>query len=104
VADLADYLELTVSEARQQFRALVQRRPVSTGRQVTFLPVETLLPVNGGLRIHLAPPLAHAVQIDPLTRQYYGRPPLREAILLPTGAQEPARKYLDWHLQNVFNP
>jgi putative restriction endonuclease len=51
-----------------------------------------------------APPLAHAVQIDPLARQYYGRPPLREAILLPAGAQEPARKYLDWHLQNIFNP
>ena len=43
MADLADYLELTVSEARQQFRALLQRHPVSSGRQVTFLPVETLL-------------------------------------------------------------
>lgn len=62
-----------------------------------------LLAVNGGLRIHLAPPLAHAVQVDPLARQYYGRPPLREAILLPAGAQEPARKYLDWHRLNVFD-
>jgi hypothetical protein len=37
-----------------------------------------------------------------LARQYYGRPPLREALLLPPGAQAPAQKYLDWHLQNVF--
>jgi len=43
VADLADYLELTVSQACEQFRALPTRRPVQGGRQVTFLPVETLL-------------------------------------------------------------
>jgi putative restriction endonuclease len=54
-----------------------------------------MLTVNGGLRIHLARPLADAIQIDLLARQYYGRPPLREVILLPQGAQAPARKYLD---------
>jgi putative restriction endonuclease len=43
VAGLSDYLELTAGEARVQFRALLARRPVSAGRQVTFLPVETLL-------------------------------------------------------------
>ena len=61
-----------------------------------------MLTVNGGLRIHLARPLAQAVQADPLARQYYGRPPLREALLLPEGAQAPAAKYLDWHRQKVF--
>jgi putative restriction endonuclease len=61
-----------------------------------------LLTVNGGLRIHLARPLAEAVQSDPMTRQYYGRPPLRDVLLLPPGAQEPARKYLDWHKQRIF--
>jgi putative restriction endonuclease len=61
-----------------------------------------LLTVNGGLRIHLARRLADAVYTDPLTRQYYGRPPLREALLLPPGALHPARKYLDWHRHNVF--
>jgi putative restriction endonuclease len=61
-----------------------------------------MLTVNGGLRIHLAPSLADAVQTDPLARQYYGRPPLREVLLLPDGAQAPAVKYLDWHRQNVF--
>ena len=61
-----------------------------------------LLTVNGGLRIHLARSLADATRTDPLTRQYYGRPPLREALLLPAGAQAPARKYLDWHRQKIF--
>lgn len=63
-----------------------------------------MLTVNGGLRIHLTRPLADAIQTDPLARQYYGRPPLREVILLPEGAQAPARKYLDWHRQKVFIP
>jgi putative restriction endonuclease len=61
-----------------------------------------MLTVNGGLRIHLARPLAEAIQTDPLARQYYGTPPLREVILLPRGAQAPARKYLDWHRQKIF--
>ena len=61
-----------------------------------------MLTVNGGLRIHLARPLAQAVQNDQLARQYYGRPPMREVLLLPEGAQAPAVKYLDWHRQKVF--
>lgn len=61
-----------------------------------------LLAVNGGLRIHIAPSLADATQHDPLARQYYGRPPLRDVLLLPPGAQAPARKYLDWHRQKIF--
>jgi putative restriction endonuclease len=61
-----------------------------------------LLAVNGGLRIHLASSLAEATRTDPLARQYYGRPPLREVLLLPAGAQAPARKYLDWHRQKIF--
>jgi putative restriction endonuclease len=43
VADLSDYLGLTNGQAREQFGALLRRRPVAAGRQVTFLPVETLL-------------------------------------------------------------
>lgn len=61
-----------------------------------------MLTVNGGLRIHLARPLADAIQTDPLARQFYGRPPLQDVILLPDGAQAPARKYLDWHRQHIF--
>jgi len=61
-----------------------------------------LLTVNGGLRIHIAPSLADAVRGDHLTRQYYGRPPLLESLLLPDSAQRPARKYLDWHREKIF--
>ena len=61
-----------------------------------------MITVNGGLRIHLAHLRAEAIQTTPLARQYYGTPPLREAILLPQGAQAPARKYLDWHQQKIF--
>lgn len=61
-----------------------------------------LLTVNGGLRIHLAGTLAAAVRTDPLTRQYYGCPPLHKVLLLPAGAEPPARKYLDWHREKIF--
>jgi putative restriction endonuclease len=61
-----------------------------------------LLTVNGGLRIHVARSLADAARADPLTRQYYGQPPLLSSLLLPAGAQMPARKYLDWHRENIF--
>lgn len=61
-----------------------------------------LLSVNGGLRIHVARSLADAVRTDPLARQYYGRPPLQAVLVLPAGSQPPARRYLDWHRQNIF--
>lgn len=65
MAELADYLYLTAGQARDQFRSFRARRPVTSGRQVTFLPVETLLclaasfVVNhrhfGGSTAHTAP-------------------------------------------------
>jgi putative restriction endonuclease len=61
-----------------------------------------LLTVGPALQIHVSEALAKAVRGDPLTRQYYGRPPLLESLLLPDDAQPPARKYLDWHKTNVF--
>ncbi len=61
-----------------------------------------LLTVNGGLRIHVARSLAEATRTDSLARQYYGRPPLQDALLLPAGAQAPACKYLNWHRLNIF--
>ncbi len=40
----SDYLELTVDDARRQWRDVVARRPLPPGvRQVAFVPVETLL-------------------------------------------------------------
>jgi putative restriction endonuclease len=61
-----------------------------------------LLTVDADLHIHVSGALADAVRKDTLTRQYYGRPPLFNAILLPASAQRPARKYLDWHRANIF--
>jgi putative restriction endonuclease len=61
-----------------------------------------LLTVDARLQVHVSAALANAVRADPLTRQYYGRPPLRDVILLPGQAQRPGRKYLDWHRANVF--
>ena len=61
-----------------------------------------MIGVNGGLRIHLAPSLAAAVEADELARQFYGRPPLREALMLPVSAQLPASKYLNWHREKIF--
>lgn len=61
-----------------------------------------LITVNGGLRIHMTQALAEAIRSDPMAKQYYGRPPLGEVLILPPGAQAPATKYLDWHRQKVF--
>src|SRR5260370_7682811 len=61
-----------------------------------------LLSVNGGLRIHVARSLADAVQTDPLARQYYGRPPLREAPFLPPGPHAPAPRYPYCHPPTTF--
>ena len=61
-----------------------------------------LLTVDAGLQIRASSALANAVRGDPLARQYYGRPPLLDSILLPANAQPPAHKYLDWHRDNVF--
>jgi putative restriction endonuclease len=88
VAALADYLDLTAGQARDQFRMLLVRRPVSQGRQVTFLPVETLLClaasflVNhrhfGGSTAHQAPEpvpsLARLFSRLAVARRAVGRP------------------------------
>ncbi|MFV2094019.1 HNH endonuclease [Micromonospora sp. LOL_014] len=62
-----------------------------------------LMAVNGGLRIHLKPALAAAVQADPAARAAFGRPPLAERLLLPDDATPPDAKYLAWHRQHIFD-
>jgi hypothetical protein len=61
-----------------------------------------MLTVSADLKIHIARPLADAVRGDDLTRQYYGRPPLLDTLLLPDDAERPWRRYLDWHRDKVF--
>jgi len=79
VADLGSYLDLTVGQARQEFRDLLRRRPVSGSRQANFLPAETLLClaasflVNhrqfGGATAHRAP------EPVPTLATLFSRPP-----------------------------
>jgi putative restriction endonuclease len=61
-----------------------------------------MLTVSADLKIQIARPLTDAVRGDRLTRQYYGRPPLLDTLLLPDDAERPRRKYLDWHREKVF--
>ena len=61
-----------------------------------------MLTVTADLKIHIAQPLADAARVDHLTRQYYGRPPLLDTLLLPDNAERPRRRYLDWHREKVF--
>ena len=62
-----------------------------------------MLTVTADLKIHIAQPLADAARGDHLTRQYYGRPPLLDTLLLPDNAEHPRRRYLDWHREKVFD-
>ena len=50
-----------------------------------------LLTVGTALHIQVSEALAKAARGDPLTRQYYGRPPLLERLLLPDEAQPRSR-------------
>ena len=79
MADLADYLDLTASQAREQFRSLLARSPVPGGRQVTFLPVETLLCLAASFLVnhrHFGGSTAHqAPEPVPSLARLFSRPP-----------------------------
>src|SRR5580698_3548400 len=79
MTDLADYLDLTVGQARKQFRELMRRSPVSSGRQVVFLPVETLLCLAASLQVnhrHFGGGTAHrAPEPVPSLARLFSRPP-----------------------------
>jgi hypothetical protein len=79
VADLADYLDLTVGQAREQFRALASRRAARGGRQVAFLPAETLLCLAASFLVnhrHFGGSTAHqAPEPVPSLARLFSRPP-----------------------------
>jgi putative restriction endonuclease len=79
VAALADYLELTAGQAREQFRMLLARRPVARGRQVAFLPAETLLCLAASFLVnhrHFGGGTAHqAPEPVPSLARLFSRPP-----------------------------
>src|SRR5258705_12565976 len=47
-----DYLGLGLETARDQWRAIIARKPVLQGRQVDFIPVETLLCLAASLIVN----------------------------------------------------
>jgi putative restriction endonuclease len=79
VPGLADYLDLTIDDARRQFRELLRRTPVTRGRQVVFLPVETLLCLAASLIVnhrHYGGSTAHqAAEPVPALARLFSRPP-----------------------------
>jgi len=78
MADLAEYLDLTVSQAQDQFRTLLAR-PVRDGRQVRFSPVETLLCLSASFLVnhrHFGGKTAHqAPEPVQLLARLFSRPP-----------------------------
>ncbi|MGH3226001.1 MAG: hypothetical protein ACRDPY_46195 [Streptosporangiaceae bacterium] len=78
MAGLADYLDLTVGQAREQFRALAWRRP-ARGRQVAFLSAETLLCLAASFLVnhrHFGGSTAHqAPEPVPSLARLFSRPP-----------------------------
>ena len=88
-------------QSYQIFKNDAQEIPDKTARHRL---AADLLPEIWDLKIQIARPLADAVRGDQLTRQYYGRPPLLDTLLLPDDAERPRRKYLDWHREKVFVP
>jgi putative restriction endonuclease len=61
-----------------------------------------LITVNGGLRIHIKLEQTQAACIDPAAAAVFGRPPLRDQLLLPASATRPGEAYLAWHHQHVY--
>jgi hypothetical protein len=47
--------------------------------------------------------LGQPIQIDLLARQYDGRQPLRQVLLLPEKARAPAPRYLGWQQRGVLS-
>jgi len=52
VRSVGDYLNLTLADARTQWRGILTRRPMSAGRQVDFVLVETLTCLAAGLLVN----------------------------------------------------
>jgi putative restriction endonuclease len=60
-----------------------------------------LLTVNGGLRIHRA----HRLEVrlaDRVTETFFGTGVVGERLLLGASGERPAKRYLDYHRQHVF--
>jgi len=60
-----------------------------------------LITVNGGLRVHRAPPLVASSATDPGVSDYFGET-LHTTLLIPAGGLAPGAHYLAWHHENIY--
>ena len=60
-----------------------------------------LITVNGGLRVHRAPPLEESSRVDPGVDRYFGKI-LRPTLVVPDGGEPPDDTYLSWHRQHIY--
>ena len=60
-----------------------------------------LITVNGGLRVHRAPPLEASSRVDPGVERYFGKA-LRPTLVVPSGGQAPDDAYLTWHREHIY--
>jgi len=60
-----------------------------------------LITVNGGLRVHRAPPLERSSRSDPGVDRYFGDS-LLPALAVPSSGSRPGGSYLTWHHEHVY--
>lgn len=60
-----------------------------------------LITVNGGLRVHRAPPLESSSRVDPGVDRYFGLA-LKQMLMVPAGAEPPGQSYLSWHAVHIY--
>ena len=60
-----------------------------------------LITVNGGLRVHRAPPLEASSRVDPGVDRYFGRA-LQPTLVVPAEGEPPGVDYLSWHLERIY--
>ncbi len=60
-----------------------------------------LITVNGGLRVHRAPPLETSSRLDPGVDSYFGAA-LHSQLEVPDGRAPPGPSYLTWHHEHIF--
>jgi putative restriction endonuclease len=91
-------LDLTAGHAHDRFGALLARRPIPSGRQVAFLPAETLLCLAASLLVNhrrFGGTTAHqAPEPVPSLARLFSRPPSRVLARLANldGSRSQARR------------
>jgi putative restriction endonuclease len=99
---------MLVASHIKPWRASTSEERLDTANGLTACPTHDvafdtgLITVNGGLRIHVKPEQTRAASTDPAAAAVFGRPPLQDRLVLPSGATRPGEAYLEWHHQHVY--